>query len=168
MVHIVQLDCDLRKHARARARAHACHATRRDATDLAPTRVGQRRSLFVYSLCRLSCQSRNGVTNARRHDTPRIRLYPVVDVTCRTVRNVTIIAHSVLRLPTSRVPPSFSLLAWPCVRRTDDHDHGHVRGRQFFATISGRPRKRTRGQSTRVALDLVQGDRPIAKPRRDY
>lgn len=77
-MHFVQLECDLRKRTRAlslllfrnrgtiflRVSGNETAAQTSDATNLPPTRVGQRRHFpFVYPPCRLSCQSRNSVTD---------------------------------------------------------------------------------------------------------
>lgn len=146
-MHFVQLDDNLRKRSRSFSLPFSfviegqyfctCHATRRplrratrrDATSLPPTRVGQRRrSPFVYPPCRPSCQSRNGVTDTRfwaprrRHRRHRRRI-------CRFADRVKRYNHRSFRVERAAfgmllrvyVPPFSSPLAPSvvvCFRRT--------------------------------------------------
>lgn len=163
----------------------ACHATRRplgrtmrrNATDLPPTRAAANSGVLHLSIRPVVRLANRGTAWPTR--TPRRVLLVVDDIyvvsrrqrgPCEMLQSSLIprwespcrtVAFIPFRSPRGRRRRSRRLAR---VRHTH---HGHVRGWRFFATISSEPRKRVRGRvCEHVALDLVQGDRPIA--RGDY
>lgn len=176
-MHFVQLECDLRKRTRSfslslplfrnrgtiflRVSGNETTTQTGDATNLPPTRVGQRRrSPFVYPPCRLSCQSRNGVTDPSPSSSSSSSSTTYMSFRGPRETLQSSLIPRMLPCPSPsllRPPPPYLSVDVVCLRRTW-RDYGRVReadARWFFATISSvRSLRESRWTLSRAIVQL--------------